>query len=68
MNLLSFTPIFDDCVFYTLSVLVFWAMPTTFFTDFKKEGYWKDKMNRRFNIAMAICLSLELAILLFEHL
>lgn len=68
MNLLFVTPITDDCLFYTLSVLVFWALPTMFFTDFWKKDYWKSKVNRFFNISMAIFFALELAILLYEHL
>ena len=67
MTFLHVTPFTDDCLFYTLSVLIFWAMPTTFFTDFWKKDYWKSKVNRFFNISMATFFILELAILLYEH-
>lgn len=68
MNLLHITPVIDDCLFYTLSVLIFWALPTTFFTDFWRKDYWKSKINVFFNISMAIFFVLELAILIYEHI
>ena len=68
MTLLHITPVLDDCVFYTLSVLMFWALPTNFFADFFEKDYWKSSVNKFFNISMAVFFSIEFAILIYEHL
>ena len=68
MTLLHITPAVDICIFYTIAVFLFWALPTSFFTDFWRKDYWKSNVNRFFNGSMAIFFFLEFAILIYEHL